>query len=131
MKPFDPWKLLPLWQEIALSVAAACSGLWAWWRVRQAQSWPSTQGTISGAAARPTNDRRFKPWIGELTYSYVVNGEYYSGFHQIRARKERRAEELVSGWKGRMVIVRYSAKKHEISALLKSDQPGGQLGNNS
>jgi len=129
VKPFDPWKLLPIWQEIALFFAAAVSGIWAWLRARQAQSWPSAQGTISGAVARPAKDSRFKPWIGELAYSYVVNGEYYSGFHQVRARTERRAEELVSGWKGRMIIVRYSPAKHDLSVLLKSDQPGGQLGN--
>jgi hypothetical protein len=58
-----------------------------------------------------------------------VNGEYYSGFHRIRARSERRAEEKIAGWKGRMVVVRYSPSKHDLSALLKSDQPGGQLGN--
>jgi len=110
-------------------VVAASGGIWAWLRTRQAQSWPSTQGTIGGAVARPTGDRRFKPWVGELTYAYVVNGEYYSGFYQIRARSERRAEELISGWKGRMVVVRHSPTRHEISVLLRSDQPGDQLGN--
>lgn len=129
MKPFDLWKLLPLWQEIALYFFAAGGGIWAWVRSRQAQSWPSSQGVVSGAAARASGERRFKPWIGELAYSYTVNGEYYSGFHQRRARTERRAEEFVSGWKDRMVLVRYSPTKHEISVLLKSDQPGGQLGN--
>jgi hypothetical protein len=50
-------------------------------------------------------------------------------FHQIGTRTEQRAEALIAGWKGRMVVVRYSPRKHEISALLKSDQPGAQLGN--
>jgi len=57
------------------------------------------------------------------------DGDYYGGSHQIRARNQRRAEELISGWKGRMVVVRYSPAKHEISVLLKSDQPAGQSGN--
>jgi uncharacterized protein DUF3592 len=129
VKPFDLWNFLPLLRDIALFVAAACSGVWAWLRVRQAQSWPSAQGTIGQAAARPAADRHFKPWVGELTYTYVVNGDYYSGFHRIRARSERRADKLISGWKGRMVIVRYSPTKPGISVLLRSDQPGGQLGN--
>jgi len=68
-------------------------------------------------------------WAGHLTGTYVVNGEYYSGFHRIRARSERRAEEKIMGWKGRMVVVQYSPAKHDLSALVKSDQPGGQLGN--
>ena len=77
-----------------------------------------------GANVKSSTDSYIRPWVGDLTYSYVVNGEYYSGFHRIRARSERRA-----GWKGRMVVVRYSPSKHDLSALLKSDQPGGQLGN--
>ena len=84
---------------------------------------------IDRVAARPAKNRSFKPWLGEFTYTYVANGEYYSGFHRIRAGSERRAEERISGWGGRMVVVRYSPTKPEISVLLKSDQPGGQLGN--
>jgi hypothetical protein len=129
MKPIDPWKTLPLVQEFALFAAAAFSGIWVWLRVRQAQSWPSTQGAVGQAVSRPAGDRHYKPWVGELTYTYVAEGEYYSGFHRIRARTERRADELISGWKGRIVVVRYSPAKHEVSVLLKSDQPGGQLGN--
>jgi hypothetical protein len=118
-----------LWQDILLFAIAACSGIWAWLRTRQAPSWPSAHGTIDRAVARPSVDRNVKPWVGEFTYTYVANGEYYSGFHRIRERSERRAEELIAGWKGRMVVVRYSPARPEISALLKSDQPGGQLGN--
>jgi hypothetical protein len=129
VKAFDPWKFLPLWQEIVLSAAAAGSGLWAWFRVRQAQSWPSAQGSIDRVAVRPAKDRHFKPWVGEFTYTYVANGEYYSGFHRIRARSEGRAEDRVSGWTGRVIVVRYSPTTPGISVLLKSDQPGGQLGN--
>lgn len=76
-----------------------------------------------------SQDSYIRPWVADLIYSYVVNGEYYSGFHKIRARSERRAEEKVAGWKDRMIVVRYSPEKHELSRLLNSDQPGGQLGN--
>ena len=78
---------------------------------------------------RAITDSYIRPWVADLTYSYVVNGEYYSGFHRIRTRSERRAEEKVAGWKNRMVVVRYSPSKHDLSTLLRSDQPGGQLGN--
>ncbi len=68
-------------------------------------------------------------WVGELAYSYVVESEYYSGFHHLKARNERQAEKLVDGWKGRSIIVRYSGSKHATSVLLKDDQIGSQLGN--
>lgn len=82
-----------------------------------------------GAQARASTDSYIQPWVGDLTYSYIVNGEYYSGFHRMRARSERRAEEKIAGWKGRMVVVRYCPDRPELSVLLKGDQPGGQLGN--
>ena len=115
--------------EIVLLGIVACGGVWAWLRARQAQSWPSTQATIRQVDVRRAADRRFRPWLGQFTYTYVVNGEYYSGFYRVRKRTERQAENLISGWKGRMVVVRYSPKKNDVSVLLKSDQPGGQLGN--
>jgi hypothetical protein len=79
--------------------------------------------------ARTPDGDRSNRWVGELTYSYIVEGEYYSGFHPLMARSERRAEELIEGWNGRSVVVRYSPRKHAISVLLKDDQLGGQLGN--
>jgi hypothetical protein len=59
----------------------------------------------------------------------VVNGEFDPGFHRIRARSEHPAQEKIEGWQGRMVVVRYSPDKRGLSARLKSDQPGGRLGN--
>lgn len=129
MKPFDPSRLLPLLRYLLFLLIPASTGIWAWMRTRQAQSWPSTQGTISWAEARLVEDGRSQHWVGELAYSYVVSGEYYSGFHHLRARNEQRAEELVRGWKDRMVAVRYSPTKPGVSVLLKEDQPGTQLGN--
>lgn len=92
---------------------------------------PSTQGTVWQAQACETEQgsRFTKNWAAEFTYSYIVDGEYYSGIHRIGARTERGADEKVVGWKGRMLIVRYHPSKHTVSVLLKSDQPGGQLGN--
>ena len=81
------------------------------------------------AKARTPNGDRSNRWVGELTYSYVVDGEYYSGFHHLNAFSERAAEELIEGWQGRSVMVRYSKRKPDISLLLKDDQLGGQLGN--
>jgi hypothetical protein len=84
---------------------------------------------IDRVAARPAADRNFKPWVGELTYTYVANGEYYSGFHRIRARSERRAEDRISGWKGRTVVRAVFANQTRDLGASKKHQPGGQLGN--
>jgi hypothetical protein len=45
----------------------------------------------------------------------VTNGEYYSGFHQIGARSEGRAEERISGWKAEWLWC--GIRQPEISVL--------------
>jgi len=129
MRHFDPWGLWPLLKDVILALIPAAGAAWAWFKFRHAQSWSSAQGTISSAQVQRARDNNILPWIAMLTYSYVVNGEYYAGCHHFRARSERRAEERIAGWKDRMVVVRYSPDKPDLSVLLKSDQPGGQLGN--
>jgi len=130
MKPFNPWRLLPFWREALVLVISTWTAIWVWIRARQAQSWPTTQATISGTSVRANARSSYiYTWLAILTYTYVVDGEYYSGTCELKARSERRADELVEGWKGRMIVLHYSPTKHDISVALKSDQPGGQLGN--
>lgn len=129
MRHLDPWGLLPILKDVALILVTAVAGAWTWFKTRHANSWPSAQGSIQSTQVRASSDSYIQPWLATLTYTYLVNGEYYSGFYRLRARSERRAEQKIEGWKGRMVVVRYSPDKHDVSTLLKSDQAGGQLGN--
>jgi hypothetical protein len=128
MKTYDLFKY---WQPLTEAAVFLATGIWAWMRIQKAHSWPSAQGTVWQAQARETEEgsRFIKKWVAEITYSYAVDSEYYSGAHRMRARTERRAEEKVAGWKGRLVVVRYHPSKHALSVLLRSDQVGGQLGN--
>ena len=126
----DPMAYLGLVRDLIALAIAAGSGIVIWLRARQAHSWPTTEATVWTASAHPTEERSYiYGWVGDLTYSYVVNGAYYSGSCLLRARTERRAEELVSGRKGRTIVLRYSPTRHDISIALRPDQPGGQLGN--
>ena len=129
MRHFDPWGLWPIAKDVILALVPVAGAAWAWFKFRHAHSWPSAQGTILSTQVQRSTDSYVQPWVASLTYSYVVNGEYYAGSYRIRARSERRADGKVAGWKGRMVVVRYSPDKHDLSVLLKADQPGGQLGN--
>jgi len=129
MRHFDSWGFLPLFKDVVLVLVPLAAGAWASFKTRHAHSRPSAQGTIMSARVQSSTDSYILRWAADFTYSYVVNGEYYSGFHQIQTRSKHRAEERIVGWKGRMVVVRYSLDKHDLSALLKGDQPGGQLGN--
>jgi len=128
MRHFDPWGLLTLARDIILILAGVSAGILAWFKSRRAQSWLSTQGRICDIAFRNAGGV-YKPWVAEFIYSYTANGEYFSGRHSIRLWTRKRADGLALGWKGRMLVVRYAPGHHETSAVLRSDQPGGQLGN--
>jgi len=129
MRHPDLFGLLPILKDVILLLLPAAGAVWAWFKFRHAHSWPSAQGTIMSAQAQRATNNSILPWAANFTYSYIVNGEYFSGFYRMRARSERHAEEKVAGWKDRMVVVRYSPDQPDLSVLLKSDQPGGQLGN--
>lgn len=129
MRHLDLWGFWPILKDVVLLLIPAAGGAWAWFKFRHAHSWPSAQGTVVAAQVQRRAGSYLQPWVAQLTYTYIVNGEYYSGSFPMRARNERSAEEKVAGWKGRMVVVRYSPEKHDLSVLLKDDQPGGQLGN--
>lgn len=119
------WRWGPiLLRDVAPLAIGAGAGVRYWIRTRQAVSWPSTQGTVQGA--RPgRSEKGRRGWACVLTYSYVANGEYYSGSYSIKARNQQQAEELATQWKGRSVAVRYSPTQHRVSVLLKDDQVGG------
>ncbi|HUO24334.1 MAG TPA: DUF3592 domain-containing protein [Candidatus Aquilonibacter sp.] len=129
MRGFDPWGFLPILKDLVVLLLPAAAAIWAWFKTRHAHSWPFAQGSVLNTQVRRSTDSYPHPWVVDIAYTYVVNGECYSGFYRIRARSESRAEEKVAGWKGRMVVVRYSPGNPEVSTLLKTDQPGGQLGN--
>jgi hypothetical protein len=61
-------------------------------------------------------------WGAEITYSYVIDGEYYSGFEHLPAEDQKHAEGLALGWKDREIVVRYSLGEPTKSALLLEDQ---------
>ena len=60
-------------------------------------------------------------------FSYAVDGQYYSGTRDLRARNEADADKITAEWKGREVSVRYSPSDAETSVVLLEDQPVGTL----
>lgn len=128
MRHFDFWNWLYILKDVGLVLASLLAAAWAWFKTRHAHSWPSAHGTIVSANAIRSGDSYIRPWTAAFTYNYIVNGEYYSGYRRFGVRTKRRADAMIEGWKGRMVVVRYSPEKHDLSTLLASDQPGGQFG---
>jgi hypothetical protein len=84
--------------------------------------WPVAQGTPSMPASK--NDGRGSHWmlVGELSYSYSVDGEYYAGVTHLRASNEDAAYEATRGWRDRKVKVRYMSSNPETSVLVVLDE---------
>jgi Protein of unknown function (DUF3592) len=83
--------LMPLWPSsksdwqvvlLALLIGAAWRAFDVW-RERRAQSWPVVQGTVEWTQVRVDDSGRYEKRIPEVCYSYIVNGEFYSGSHEI------------------------------------------------
>lgn len=122
MRGFDPFSDIPLLWEILCTAVLSLTAIAAWLRLRKAPSWPSAPGNITSTYVA---NQLYLGWACIVTYNYNAQSGYYSGSRQLRAWSRKRAEELASALKGRLVTVRYSDADHAISALLKDDQIGG------
>lgn len=86
---------------------------------RLAQVWPLAQGCIEWATPKMIADGY---WVGELAYSYSVQGKYYAGTFNFHAPTEDAAWRSVEGWKGRSITVRYSPSDPSQSVLVVDEQ---------
>jgi len=95
----------------------------AWQRIKSlgARGWVTIQGRVGSATVRAQHG--YIPYyLVSVTYTYVPNGEYYSGCYERTFLKKNSAETFASNVKGRMVLVRYQPQQPERSALLEQDQ---------
>jgi hypothetical protein len=125
MELFDSlWKLLFEFAVLAAIVwglrrANMASGR----RLQQlASGWPIADGAVEHARPQMVGEGRSGYWVGELSYSYPVDGEYYAGVAQLPATSEETAWQAVSGWKDRRVRVRYMPGDPARSVLVVSEQ---------
>jgi hypothetical protein len=90
----------------------------------QARTWPRAQGNIYECRAKRVQEPPdgWHTWQAEVTFSYVVEGEYYSGKSSLPPETEDEVSEQVQRWTGRKVIVRYSPEDVSKAMLLPADQ---------
>jgi len=97
----------PLWRYIlefgaVLAVAGILRMVGTWISRRaqnRARNWPYVYGTVEHAEPKMIGDGRTAHWIGELAFSYSVDGAYYSGFCHLPASGEDQAWNSVRGWR--------------------------------
>jgi hypothetical protein len=77
---------------------------------------------VEHASPKMEREGRTGYWVGELSYSYSVDGEYYAGVAQLPARDEHAGHEAVRDWKDRKVSIRYAPGKLSLSTLIVEEQ---------
>jgi Protein of unknown function (DUF3592) len=88
----------------------------------RARELPVTFGTVEHAEPKMVGEGRTGYWVGELSYSYSVDGEYYAGVAELSASSEDSAWDSVEGWKGRRIRVRYLPSDPAKSVLVIDEQ---------
>ena len=96
----------------------AMAGGWLFRQVRSraAQAWPMTDGTVESTTVRTEGFGRSAHDIAEVNYSYRVEGEYYSGAHEVSGESEFDAFPKQS-----RVIVHYKPSNPAVSFLDRND----------
>lgn len=106
---------------LVICAFGAISALVGWFLLaskrRRAESWPMVPARVERAVVEGTDTG----YYADLSYSYQVNGEFYSGYHQKTFRMRRFAEEFVSITLGQQLFVRYHPEKPEVSVIRDQD----------
>jgi len=104
-------------------------GDWDWQGLAMfaARSWPIANGRIESGTVtqKRTADLGYLVpfYTSEITYSYAVGGEYYSGYVERTFVRESSAYKFVNESKDKEIVVRYKPDLPTISCLRKQDQP--------
>lgn len=114
----DPIFWLRLFLGITPFALSGAISLVVWRRKRSARHWPMTFGYVEMAIALDKNN----VWFSDLSHSYEVGTNFYSGRFRLGARNEEQADQQALAWKGQSLPIRYSPNNPEISVALMKDQ---------
>jgi hypothetical protein len=114
----DPLRWVPLVRDVVAFAIAAGTSVVLWLRKRGARQWPMVYGKVEYASSFVDGAK----WVTDISYSYGVAGEFYSGQFKVESRSERRADDVEARWKDQPVCVRYSPRETAISVVREEDQ---------
>jgi len=112
------------WYAVALAVAVLVAvylfirRLPGWFRSIRAASWPIAQGTVECVNVNVVSGQA----LGELAYSYLAEGERYSGYFLLQFANEQDAWDTINPLKGQPILVRYKLSNPDFSAVRSTDQ---------
>ena len=93
-------------------------------RSRQAQSWPVVDGTVESHLYYVEGFGQNRNEIAEVSYSFSINSEYYSGAHKVSGESE-----FVYFPKGSRVLVHYKPSDPSVSFLDRDEIRSRKLRN--
>lgn len=100
---------------ILIEVLAVFAGFAAWfmWRMKrvdEAKSWPSTEAAIQSAGMEEISSGRSTFERPVFAFTYLVDGEYYSGRFALLAKGDR-ADELIRDMVDKKLTVNYNPQR--------------------
>ena len=117
MKSYDVLTLLVL-TAFALAIMK-WPRIWRALRFPRSSSWPTFPAIVQQVLVRSYSGRNGTTYRAEISYSYQVSGEYYSGYYAGDLfSSEAEADDLVEQYpKGATVQIHVHPKKAELSVL--------------
>ena len=116
----DPGWWFAIGRDAVGLVLAAGTGITLWLRKRSATVWPVAFGRVESVSSYEENF----VWRTDVSYSYSVGPNFYSGQFQVQSYGERRANQKELRWRGQSIRIRYSPKDANISVVRAEDQAG-------
>jgi hypothetical protein len=96
---------------------------WAEGRLyKEARNWPSADAIVDYAEPKIAGDDENTHWVGDLHYSYSVNGNSYSASHYFRASGNDDAKDQVKEWRSRRIVVHYFPGNPSRSVFIAQEQ---------
>jgi hypothetical protein len=112
---------MDLWLAALIGIISISTSVVGWLllstKKRRAESWPMVAGHVERAVVEGTDTG----YTADISYSYQVNGEFFSGFYQKEFRMRRFAEEFVAITRGQQLFVRYHPEKPADSVIREQD----------
>jgi hypothetical protein len=89
-----------------------------WLRSFRSADWPTAEGKVENVTVSTFSDQS----LGEVAYSYVVEGERFSGYFSQQFADEQDAWNCVGPLKGKNVFLRYKPGNPKASAVRITEQ---------
>jgi hypothetical protein len=89
-------------------------------KFRGSATWPTTQGTIEASNVREVRTRSGHCYLAEMSYSYLIDNEYYSGGFTREFESESEAWDYANEARTKNVVVKFNSKKPDCSRVEKA-----------